>query len=465
MISDIRNTLDKIRNRLAVRGTKGFVGIQRQFKIMDDDNDKAISYKEFTKAMKDYKVDLNDQESRAVFNYFDSNGNGKVEIDEFIRSLRVKLVFVSPSNSNSFQGEMNQNRVKIVTECFRVMDKNGDGVLRVNDIKGTYSARQHPEVKSGKKTEDEILGEFLETFEAHHHLKVGTRDQQVSLDEFIEYYNNVSANIDDDRYFEHMMAVSYKLWNSNPKYREYAPANFQPPQNNQMNRTGASNFAPFGTSNQPTDYSTHLRPSTAQSRRGDEQNVAAGTPSWTGASGNRPATSQGIRKDNDPAVLFKQFQEKVFARGARGILGLQKLFKIIDDDDSKSLSLNEFSKVLKDFRLDFTDSEAKALFGYFDETRDGTIDYDEFLHAIKGELNERRLKVIKQAFQKLDKTGDGVITLDDVRGVYDPKNHPDVKSRKKTEDQVLGDFLDTFEQYHAIRVLIYSFSLYLPLFQ
>lgn len=32
--------------------------------------------------------------------------------------------------------------------------------------------RNHPDVKSGKKTETDILNEFLETFEMHSNLKV-----------------------------------------------------------------------------------------------------------------------------------------------------------------------------------------------------------------------------------------------------------------------------------------------------
>ena len=46
-------------------------------------------------------------------------------------------------------------------------------MLEMNDIKGCYNARAHPDVKSGKKSEDEILGEFLETFEAHHSMNGG----------------------------------------------------------------------------------------------------------------------------------------------------------------------------------------------------------------------------------------------------------------------------------------------------
>ena len=41
------------------------------------------------------------------------------------------------------------------------------GVVEINDLKGVYNAKQHPDVKSGRKTEDEILAEFLDTFEIH----------------------------------------------------------------------------------------------------------------------------------------------------------------------------------------------------------------------------------------------------------------------------------------------------------
>jgi len=52
------------------------------------------------------------------------------------------------------------------------MDKNGNGEIELEDIQGTYNARFHPDVKAGKKTEDEVLMEFLETFETHHNFLV-----------------------------------------------------------------------------------------------------------------------------------------------------------------------------------------------------------------------------------------------------------------------------------------------------
>lgn len=50
-----------------------------------------------------------------------------------------------------------------------------------------------------------------------------------------------------------------------------------------------------------------------------------------------------------------------------------------------------------------------------------------------------------QAFRKLDKTGDGVITIEDLRGVYNAKCHPKYQNGEWSEDQVFRTFLDNFD--------------------
>lgn len=98
--------------------------------------------------------------------------------------------------------------------AFDKLDKNGNGIIEIDDIKGVYNAKFHPEVKAGKKTEDEVLYEFLDTFELHHSLKnPSDKDRQINIREFNEYYNNVSASIDNDQYFELMMTNAWNLNN------------------------------------------------------------------------------------------------------------------------------------------------------------------------------------------------------------------------------------------------------------
>lgn len=82
--------------------------------------------------------------------------------------------------------------------------------------------------------------------------------------------------------------------------------------------------------------------------------------------------------------------------------------------------------------------------------RDGSVCYDEFLRMIKGDLKPNRLALVQKAFKKLDRDGSGQVDINDIKDVYNTSKHPDVISGKKTGDQVLVDFLETFEMHHSI---------------
>lgn len=60
-------------------------------------------------------------------------------------------------------------------------------------------------------------------------------------------------------------------------------------------------------------------------------------------------------------------------------------------------------------------------------------------------MSKPRKEVVMQAFRKLDKTGDGVITIEDLRGVYNAKCHPKYQNGEWSEDQVFRTFLDNFD--------------------
>jgi len=62
----------------------------------------------------------------------------------------------------------------------------------------------------------------------------------------------------------------------------------------------------------------------------------------------------------------------------------------MDDDGSKSLCKSEFNKAMGDFALGFTPQQCGALFDYFDVDNGGSIDYNEFIRAIRGPMNNTR---------------------------------------------------------------------------
>lgn len=106
----------------------------------------------------------------------------------------------------------------------------------------------------------------------------------------------------------------------------------------------------------------------------------------------------------------------------------------MDDDNSKSLDKYEFKKAVRDFKIEIPEDQIDTIFNAFDINRDGTIDYDEFLRIIRGDLNPPRLALVKKAYSKLDKDGSGIVDIEDIRDVYNASRHPDVLSGKKTND-------------------------------
>jgi len=85
----------------------------------------------------------------------------------------------------------------------------------------------------------------------------------------------------------------------------------------------------------------------------------------------------------------------------------------------------------------------------FDRNGDGTIDYDEFLRGVIGEMNDFRKTLAMKAFSIMDIDKSGILDINDIRQKYNAKMHPDVIAKKRTEDEILYDFLDTFEAHHS----------------
>lgn len=124
------------------RGTRGIMGIGRLFRIYDDNGNGSLDHEESFKAFTELRIGLTDAEIQSLAMAFDRDGSGTIDYEEFLRTIR---------------GEMNLFRKGIAMKAFNIMDKDRSGIIDIRDIKGVYNATKHPDVISGKKTEDEIL--------------------------------------------------------------------------------------------------------------------------------------------------------------------------------------------------------------------------------------------------------------------------------------------------------------------
>lgn len=212
----------------------------------------------------------------------------------------------------------------------------------------------------------------------------------------------------------------------------------------------------------PTEFSTsfHLgeteftNPSKAEEYRQKWTRTAGDQTAAYTSEANRVAAGT-VKSSFNVSVMRKypgvpksveEFKEKIVERsGVTGIRRLSKLLTIMDTSGEGLLSRKEFKFGLQDYGLDFTEGEFFSLWNYFDKDHSGFIDFGEFLRGVRGPMSARRTAVVSQAFEKLDRTGNGSVSLHDLRGVYDASCHPDVASGRKTQDEVFTEFVAQWE--------------------
>ena len=155
------------------------------------------------------------------------------------------------------------------------------------------------------------------------------------------------------------------------------------------------------------------------------------------------AEEEEKRLGDDP--IMRKLKLTLASRGAKGLAGLARRFKLSDKDHSGSLDNVEFKIAMRETKMGITDDEALTLFKTFDTDESGEINYNEFLVKLAGTMSIRRKKLVNLAFDVLDKDGNGVIELADIAAAYNVTKHPQFLSGQRTKEDILLEFLSGFE--------------------
>ncbi|GMI33900.1 hypothetical protein TeGR_g2037 [Tetraparma gracilis] len=411
----------------------------------------------------------------------------------------------------------------LVGQAFQKIDLDGSGVVEPHEVVKAYNADKHPDVISGKKTKDQVLREFLDTFDVG-----GVKDGMVTKKEFENYYTNIGANIPDDDYFELMIRNAWHIaggkgWcesSANKRvlvtHSDGSQSVVEMQNDLGMPQPGTKEEAAEivlrlkkqgvdvmgidttgSTEEKPPPATTSKDAPSAEFAGGGKKGLGVENPTFTssimlGGVGTAPGkervgkvgvtrpvkgrvaadhvdihqselkNSLGSAAKKSAAApkvtslaeaagtggitqVLERLKAQLASRGARGIVGLGRKFRIMDDSGNGALNMEEFKKAMGECALTLNDSELESLFKYFDKDGSGDIDFEEFLGGVRGGMNPKRLAFVHQAFAILDKDGNGFVEPSDIVSAYNAKKHPDVMAGKKTEDEVLREFLDTFD--------------------
>jgi Ca2+-binding EF-hand superfamily protein len=202
-VNKLSDLIGHLRNIFAQRGYSGIMSMRRTFMIIDENSSKKLTFDEFDQIFKKYRFNLSDEEINNLFNYFDKEGSGFINYEEFRDAVCDNL---------------NEFRKDVLKQVFAKLDEDEKGYITVGKIRHEYNPAEHPLVRQGKRTEDEILAEFLDVLEYHFNLLIEKEDDntdvntvKVDFDDFCDFYKNISACIEDDKYFEIMVMSEWGI--------------------------------------------------------------------------------------------------------------------------------------------------------------------------------------------------------------------------------------------------------------
>jgi len=131
----------------------------------------------------------------------------------------------------------------------------------------------------------------------------------------------------------------------------------------------------------------------------------------------------------------------------------RKAFDAVDTDKSGSISSAELANVLKELGIQLKDEEVAEVMKMMDKDGSGSIEWEEFLAAIKA-YPRRKLTVgrLRRAFKKIDTDGSGTLGLDEIKelikklGLEKEVTDADIEEGFKALD-TSGDGQISFEEF------------------
>ncbi|GMH70544.1 hypothetical protein TrRE_jg9014, partial [Triparma retinervis] len=326
------------------------------------------------------------------------------------------------------RGDLSVERLLVINQAFDAIDESKDGDISIAEIKKRYNCKNHPAILDRSATREQVVKEFLGQWDK------ARSDGTIDRSDFTDFYHDVSSAISDDEDFEYMMEDTwgYEIVRYDEdgdevkKFSEEASlavSNSVPsdPYQDDVKEVCGLIFSP------PCDFSGLIV------RLGASQVSACPSltlPQFASALSSSARRSGGSLSARRAAELVDSVLQSV-----------QKGGSMID-----TLTKQELKNGLADWGLPLNIREVDAIFTFFDRDNSGLISFDEFLKGLRGPMSGRRKDLVNQAFDVVDKTGDGRVTVEDLKGVYDCSGHPGVVDGSMTEEDVLSHFVDTWDQ-------------------
>ena len=478
-INYFKNLVNILRSKINTNNGITYYSFAHHLKSNEDKSTKTTSLETLISTLELLQININTDDVINFFACLDYEQTGKVLTEEILRIIL---------------GEISENRKIAIITKFSEMDKDKTGYLPIKFLKNVFNAKFHPDCFLKQKPENEVFDEFMFTFEVFCFLKNISPEKNISYRDFVEYYTPISSSIQDDNYFNDILLGSWNIDEEKHNKKITNEINMNNPNANQLNNE-ISNNNMIIQNNQNNNIQIEQRNNFQISQN---QNVNANqifknsyyTPPFSpdkklGKIRYNPITNEfttspkyqqrninlnpnidtinnnafyNIKNNNNVNTIntqelpsIKKLRNLLANRGMKSIFIIQRMLYIYDKNQSGEIPFEKLCDIFEIYNINIAREEIFEFFEFLDKEHKGLIKYNDLIMILINNVNENRIILIQNLFDKIRK-GKEYILLNDIKKYFNPDKYPDVLEQKKTSDEIAFDFIDSLEIFKEYNI-------------
>lgn len=347
---------------------------------------------------------------------------------------------------SAIYGPLPAARDRAVRAVFSALDSDDNGRIPVATLLRRINVLEHPGVQAGRIAGEDVMKGLVAQWD----LKTS-----VTADDFSAAHVLVSVMfLGDDIDFSRLVRKMWRMPHDENTVSVAAPA------------TGIS-YGRLGYS--PSPYWAHrdVKPLNFKDRRREPDppptTVEPGVDGVDGGgwwpmpdedvspprmAARRRAAEAAIRRSGRASTLLGRIRFALRQLGCDTFATLSRRYRSARDRQGGAIDVEEFQDLLNSIGVGAASADLFELLRAMDLDCRGAVHFEELLSVIRGPLTPARLLVVREAWgMLLDADGGGghnVVSSQTLQAMYVPAAHPDAEARRRSQREVLLDFLAEF---------------------
>ena len=395
--SQINNIFEILREKLNNYTRKTFFNFIKHFKYYDNNSDFMTKYN-FAKVFKDFNINLEQTDLEQIFDKYEiANDQNLINYKNFLNDLISEF--------------SNEKREKIIRYIYSTIEERGNKFNReinLSFLKEVYNAKKN----YFKKEESDNRLEFEDCLELYNYIFKGNKNENFTLNYFLEFYKFISILIQSDDDFIQLLSNEWRV------PIEYIESELQ---EEKYNYTSENNNKDIDNYEEDKQFER-------------TENLK---------------TNSNYKELNANKSLLL-LDEIIKSRGLRGLLYLHLEF-VKSCPDLNKIIFNDFVDIFEIQHINLPKSDIKNIFNTFSsKVNKNYLDFSSFFRNYKKELDQNKLECVEQAFSNIDINGNDKVPINLIRKQFKANKHPDVLNGLKKEEDIILEFLDCFNINYEI---------------